>query len=141
MAGPRIERIDEFTRGAHRMARDPHRGTAPWTQPAWASGQLAACVSSLTPAARPNSDLRRLKFPHPLAPGGGRTPPQRPIWHFYVYMDTSASGHRFPRNFHVTLDASLRESSAPGQYCSFVYFSGALNDVRRPQLGGWWRAR
>ena len=29
---------------------------------------------------------------------------KRPIWHFYVYTDTSALGHRFPRNFHVTLD-------------------------------------
>ena len=31
---------------------------------------------------------------------------KRPIWHFYfyVYTDTTALGHRFPRTFHVTLD-------------------------------------
>ena len=30
---------------------------------------------------------------------------KRPIWQFYdVHTDTSALGHRFPRNFHVTLD-------------------------------------
>eukprot|EP00967_Tisochrysis_lutea_P052693 scaffold65350_cov27-Tisochrysis_lutea.AAC.1 len=30
---------------------------------------------------------------------------KRPIWHFYdVYTDTTALGHRFPRNFYVTLD-------------------------------------
>eukprot|EP00967_Tisochrysis_lutea_P044006 scaffold53237_cov28-Tisochrysis_lutea.AAC.3 len=28
-------------------------------------------------------------------------------------------------------DASLRETSAPGLYCSLVKFSGALNDVRQ----------